>query len=220
MDEIDRAFKQDPRTRNERRRGETIMENQVEIWKAHPEYAGIEVSTLGRVRTLDRLVSRKNGTYSKKGRVLKQYEAAGGYLRVSIKVDGKWTYKYIHQLVAKVFIQNPDNLPEINHKDCDRTNNNVDNLEWCSRSYNMQYREKFGDALGHPVFAINLYTNEVSHFSSQNEASRVLGLHQQNVNAVIKGRINHIGSFFFVKDDENADDAINRKLHEIKKIYN
>ena len=190
------------------------MENQVEIWKALPGGPGVEVSTFGRVRTLDRVVSGKNRTYSKKGHVLKQYDA-NGYLRVSIKVDGKWTYKYIHQLVAKVFIQNPDNLPEINHKDCDRTNNNADNLEWCSRSYNMQYREKFGDALGHPVFAINLDTNEVSHFSSQNEASRVLGLHQQNVNAVIKGRIKHIGGFWFVNDDGHAVDIVKSNLHDV-----
>lgn len=187
---------------------------ETEIWKSHPDIPEIEVSTLGRVRTLDRMVYGKNRTYLKKGHVLNQYDARG-YLQVSIKVDGKWNKKYIHRLVAQAFIDNPEKLPEINHKDCDITNNNVNNLEWCSRSYNIQYREKFGEALGHPVFAINLDTNEVSHFRSQNEASRVLGLHQQNINAVIKGRIKHNGGYWFVSDDGHAVDIVKSNLHDV-----
>ncbi len=195
------------------------MENETEIWKSHPEYAGIEVSTLGRVRTLDRAVPTERGTWFFKGRVLKQSNSKGGYLKVSIKVDGKWTAKKVHRLVAQTFIPNPDNLPEVNHKDCNRKNNNVENLEWCSKSYNCQYREKYGvsqtEAVGHPLFAVNLTTMEVLHFRSKAEAGRVLGIFNQSINNVIKGKIKQTGGYWFKEDDDNGIETDNDKLKGI-----
>jgi len=82
-----------------------------EIWKKHPDIEGMEVSTLGNVRILDRPGSRENRTYSKKGRVLKQCYDKNGYMRVGITIDRKWTMKLVHRLVAQTFIPNPDNLP-------------------------------------------------------------------------------------------------------------
>lgn len=194
---------------------------ETEIWKKHPDIVGIEVSTLGRVRTLDRLESRKKYTRSLKGRVLKQSNRKDGYLQVSFRMNGKAITKKVHRLIAEAFIPNPDNLPEVNHKDCNRANNNVENLEFCTRSYNRQYREKYGvsstEAAGHPLFAVNLDTNEVSHFCSQHEASRELGIFQPHINAVIKGRYKYTGGFWLVNDDNKAADAIKNKLHEIRK---
>ena len=185
------------------------MENKAEIWKSHPEIAGIEVSNLGRVRTLDRVVSGENGTRSLKGRVLKQQLNHNGYLQVGFRVNGKRVNKSIHRLVAQTFIKNPDNLPEINHKDSDPTNNNVSNLERCSRSYNQKYREKYGisatESLGHPVFAINLTTLKVYRFRSQHEASRALGVYQASINKVIKGKYKQAGGFWFTNDDGHKD---------------
>ncbi|WP_333604407.1 NUMOD4 domain-containing protein [Lactobacillus acetotolerans] len=194
---------------------------ETEIWKSHPDIPGIEVSTLGRVRTLDRTVSNGKGTRLVKGRVLKPRDNGIGYLQVGIKVNGKQTMKLIHRLVAQNFLPNPDNLPQVNHKDCNPQNNSVKNLEWCDNSYNQKYKNKFGisqtEAAGHPMFAINLSTMEVLHFCAQHEASQKLGVFQSNINSVIKGRYKQTGGFWFVKDDDNADDAINRKLHEIGK---
>jgi len=196
------------------------MTSKKEIWKAHPEYAGIEVSTLGRVRTLDRLVSNGTGTRLVKGRVLKQSNTSHGYLQVNVKVDGKWITKRVHRLIAQTFIDNPENLPQINHRDCNRKNNHVDNLEFCTASYNSQYRGKFGisntELKGRPLFAINLNTNEVSRFRSQGEASRELGVFQSNVYKVIKGKYKQTGGFWFVNDDDKADDAIKCKLHTLQ----
>ena len=188
-----------------------------EIWKAHPKYTGIEVSTLGRVRTLDKMVSNGRGTWIVKGRVLKQDKCKNGYLQVQVKANGKFIKQRIHRLVAQTFLTNPDNFPEVNHKDNDRTNNNVNNLEWCTRSYNRQYREKYGEAKGKPILAANLSTLEVSRFRSQNEAGIVLGVNVGNINSVIKGRRKTAGGFWFTNADDNADDAINRKLYEIGK---
>lgn len=120
------------------------MKGQTEIWKAHPEIVGIEVSTMGRVRTLDRVTSTEKMTRFQKGRVLKQHDNGKGYLLVNIPINGKQSSKRVNRLVAETFLPNPDNLPQVNHKDCNRTNNDVSNLEWCDASYNQKYREKHG----------------------------------------------------------------------------
>jgi len=187
---------------------------ETEIWKAHPEYVGVEVSNLGRVRTLDRLVSSEKRTQFVKGHIFKQYDNRG-YLIANIPVDGKSTTKRVHCLVAQTFIPNLNSFSMINHKDCNRKNNNVDNLEWCDNSYNMQYREKYGEAQGHPLFAVNLDTLEVSRFPSQIEASRVLGVSNRNINKVINGRQKKTHGYWFTNADEKAAGAIKRKLEEV-----
>jgi len=192
---------------------------ETEIWKAHPDIPGIEVSTLGNVRTLDKVGSRENGTYSKKGHVLKQHNEKNGYLRVGIQIDRKQTRKLVHRLVAQTYIPNPNNLPQINHIDCDRTNNNVKNLEWCDGSYNQQYREKFGisntEVLSKPVFAINLTTLKVSHFRSRTEASLELGVNRTDINMVIKGRLNQAGGYYFKEYNGNGIEIDRDKLNSI-----
>ena len=193
-----------------------MINSESEIWKSHPDIEGMEVSTLGNVRTLDKLGSRENRTYSKKGHVLKQSHNGCGYLQVSIQIDGKQNKKSVHRLVAQTFLPNPNCLPMVNHRDCDRTNNNVSNLEWCTTSYNNQYREKYGESQGHPVFAINLTTLKVSRFKTQHQASRTLGINQGNINMVIKGKRNQVGGFWFTNDDSDAADTIKQKLYEIK----
>lgn len=191
------------------------MDNQTEIWRKHPDIEKIEVSTFGRVRTLDRMTSNGRGTYPVKGHVLKQCNDKDGYLVVYVPVDKKWTNKRVHRLVAQTFLSNPNSLPMINHKDCNRANNHVENLEWCNNSYNVQYREKFGDALGHPLFAIKLDTLEVFNFHSQIEASRVLGVKNQNISVIIKGSRKSVHGYWFVNADGKAVDLTKQKLREI-----
>jgi len=195
------------------------MENKVEIWKSYPYIAGIEVSTLGRVRTLDRVVSNGKGTRLVKGRILKPGSDGNGYLKVGIQIDGKRTMKYVHRLVAETFIPNPDNLPQVNHLDCDRGNNNIENLEFCTISYNNKYREKYGisnaESLGRQLLAINLSTLEVLHFRSQGEASRAIGVDCRNVYNVLKGKRNKTHGFWF-KEDDGSDIEIDKdKLKDI-----
>ena len=192
------------------------MNNSVELWKRHPYIGIIEVSSFGRVRTLNRVVPRNGGICSIKGRVLKQYDNGSGYLRVHFHIDGKWTNKYVHRLVAETFISNPENFPQVNHKDCDRTNNNVKNLEFCTASYNAKYRNEFGisnaETQGQPLFAVNMTTLEVSHFRSQHEASRILGVSRGSIYSVLKGSRNHAGGYLFVNDDGHSVDVVNHKI--------
>jgi len=195
------------------------MTSKPEIWKAHPDIGIIEVSTIGNVRTIDRIASNGRGTYPVKGRVLKPRNEKSGYLRVGIQIDGKWTEKLVHRLVAQTYIPNPDNLPQINHKDCNPQNNNVENLEWCDNSYNQKYKNKFGisntETEGHPVFAIKLDTLEVLRFRSQGEAGRALGLKQGSVSSVIIGKRKQAGGYWFKEDDGNGIEIDKDKLNDI-----
>lgn len=99
-----------------------------EIFKAIEGYEGLyEVSNLGNIKSL-----RKNI-------ILKPQKSNVGYLFVCLCKDGIQKNFTIHRLVAKAFLPNPNNFPEINHKDEIKTNNNVGNLEWCDHKYNLNY---------------------------------------------------------------------------------
>lgn len=104
-----------------------------EIWKDIKEYEGLyQVSNYGRVRSL-------NYNHTKKIRELKVYTNEFGYLRAYLRKDNITNVFFVHRLVADAFIPNPLNLPQVNHKDENKTNNNVENLEWCSCTYNINY---------------------------------------------------------------------------------
>lgn len=75
--------------------------------------------------------------------VLKPY-IKNGYLAVNLFKDGKCKHHYIHRLVALTFIENPDNLKEVNHKNCNKHDNSVDNLEWCTRKQNLEHSYSHG----------------------------------------------------------------------------
>lgn len=98
-----------------------------EIWKDIPGFEEYQVSSLGRVRSL-------KGTI----RVLSQSKSSR-YCQVTLFREGERHYRKIHRLVAEAFIPNPDNLPCVNHKNEDKTDNRVENLEWCDAKYNNNY---------------------------------------------------------------------------------
>lgn len=96
------------------------------MWKDIENYEGLyQVNELGEVKS--------------KGRILKPRPNGVGYFQVALYKNGIRKDFYVHRLVAKAFIPNPDNLPEVNHKDENKSNNTVENLEWCSAEYNINY---------------------------------------------------------------------------------
>ena len=108
-----------------------------EIWRPIEGYEGLyEVSNLGRVRSLDRYDSRNQ---FRKGRIMKQNNDGRDYMSIQLCLNGKLKKYFVHRLVAEAFLPNPDNLPQVNHKDEDKSNNRVDNLEWCTAKYNLSY---------------------------------------------------------------------------------
>jgi len=112
-----------------------------EVWRPISEAWYVVVNSDSVVRTLDRWVPTKgNGKRLAKGHILKQRLINSGYMVVYFRKNGKLVGRLVHRLVAEAFLPNPNNLPQVNHKNCDRTDNNIENLEWCTISYNSRYR--------------------------------------------------------------------------------
>lgn len=109
-----------------------MTENNKTIWKVCPIADFFEVSTMGDIRLVGRT------------RIKKPCDNGNGYLYVAKVIDKKAKHYYVHQLVAATFINNPDNLTEINHKDGNKANNSVENLEWCTRSENLCHAYRTG----------------------------------------------------------------------------
>lgn len=108
-----------------------------EIWKDIEGYEGLyQVSNLGRVKSLQMYA---NGGYKKRVKILKPCNNGNGYYVVYLMKNKKRSVNYIHRLVAQAFLKNFNNYKCINHKDENKSNNNVDNLEWCSYKYNNNY---------------------------------------------------------------------------------
>ena len=104
-----------------------------EIWKDIEGYEGLyQISNYGRVKSLN---------YAKQGKekILKDRISNSGYKRVNLSKSGERKTYYVHRLVAETFIPNPNGYSEVNHKDEDKSNNNIDNLEWCTSKYNSNY---------------------------------------------------------------------------------
>lgn len=107
----------------------------IEIWKDIKGYEGYyQVSNMGRVRSLDRIVGKKRRLY--KGRVIMERTHDNGYKFVRLNKDNRFYQPLIHRLVAKAFIPNPENKPTVNHIDENKKNNCVDNLEWATYKEN------------------------------------------------------------------------------------
>jgi hypothetical protein len=100
-------------------------------------YPNYKVSNEGQIKRLPHF-------WRKQAIIMKMELSKAGYYRVPLSRDGRYKKFLVSRLVAKAFIPNPDNLPEVNHKDGNTQNNNVSNLEWCTRSTNMLHAFKTG----------------------------------------------------------------------------
>ena len=152
--------------------------NQEEIWIDIKGYEGLyEVSNLGRVKSKDRRVRvfQKSAFYRNlKGKVLAPSRTIG-YEKVNLNKEGRIEHKIVHRLVAEAFIPNENNLPIVNHKDESRSNNHVDNLEWCTHKYNITYGtapSRKDKKLSLPVVGTHVLTGEKITFPSMSEAGR------------------------------------------------
>ena len=172
-----------------------------EVWKDIEGFEGrYQVSNLGEVRSLDQQCWNGHVFFLKRGRVLKQKMSTSGYMRVSL---GKDNDRYVHRLVAGAFLPNADGLPQVNHKDENKLNNRVENLEWCTSLYNMHY----GNAVAvreeklkrthisnrRPV--INLSTGTV--YPSVTEAADKEGVHFMSISSCIRGKAKSAGGHRF-----------------------
>lgn len=157
------------------------FEDELEEWKAIEGFEELyEISNIGNVKSLN-----YNGTG--KERIMKQGNNGNGYLRVCLSKNGKIKKFLVHRLVAQAFLPNPKNYKEINHKDENKLNNCVSNLEWCDRQYN----NNFGTRTEKCSKKVNQYTLEgkfIRQFPSTNQVERELGYFQSNISNCCNGK--------------------------------
>lgn len=167
----------------------------VEEWRAVRDFEGLyEVSSLGRVRSVDRWKKYK-GSDTKQarvnGRILCQDKTAAGYYLVTLCRDGVHYHCSVHRLVAEAFVPNPDNLPQVNHKDECKTNNTPSNLEWCDRIYNTNYGtgiHRSSSKKRKPIEQLTIDGRHVAYFNSLVEATETNGMRRFGIINVCKGR--------------------------------
>lgn len=154
-----------------------------EFWKDVVGYEGLyQVSNFGRVITL----------YEKPYiKILSDSINSGGYCQITLHKNNNKITNRIHRLVAEAFIPNPNNLPHVNHKDEIKTNNFVNNLEWCTHEYNMNYGtrlDRFAKAVSKTVQQIDLTTGKViNEYWGAAEAERITGVKACNISLVCSG---------------------------------
>lgn len=168
-----------------------------EEWRPIDEFDGYEVSNIGRVRSLPRIITLKNGRTERfNGGIVSitVNKKCFNRLYVSLRKTGdKKTYKrYVHRLVAQAFIPNPNNYCEINHIDENPSNNSVSNLEWCTRKYNLDYGtrvKRMKDKLAKPVLQFEMDGTFVKEYTSQSDAARAIGGCQTSISCCMRGKI-------------------------------
>lgn len=162
-----------------------------EVWRPVEGYEGLyDVSNLARVRS-----------WYVGGRVMKPQFATNGYYTINLHKNKQQFRTLVHRLVAKAFVPNPNNLPEVNHKDCCKTNNMPDNLEWCDRVYNVNYadaREKQALLRGRRVEQLTKNGEHVAFYDSAKQASRMSNgaFKYSNINRALAGRQQRKGSAY------------------------
>lgn len=187
-----------------------IMEN----WKDVKGYEGFyQVSDCGRVKSLERDVYCQNGiVHHLKEKILAPALDRDGYSLVQLCKNGKGKLMLVHRLVAMAFLPNPENKPQVNHKNEIKTDNFVENLEWCTAQYNINFGTrnkrmaqnrrypKFGNhPQAKPVFCVELNKT----FDCITSAQKELGIDQSSITKACKGKLKTTGGFHWRYADEN-----------------
>ena len=150
------------------------MNENKEIWKDVVGYEGLyQVSNNGRVKSL----------WFGKERILKPMKTIWGYLQVDLNKNGERKGYRVHRLVAQTFLPNPDNLPVVNHKDENKENNKVENLEFCDTKYNINYgtrNQRVAEKLTNgkrskPIFQYTKTGEFIQEWKSATDVERNLG---------------------------------------------
>lgn len=182
----------------------------MEVYKPIPGYPGYEVSNLGNVRSLDRVVVRGNKPLHVRGTKIIPCADYKGYLRLRLQFAGKRYTLRVHRAVAMAFLPNPNNLPQVNHKDGNKKNNCVENLEWCSNAENQRHsyhvlgrvspsKGRFGAKHWASKQILQLKNGEIiGRFYGTREAARITGIQRNGILRTLKGRAKSAGKCVWV----------------------
>lgn len=182
-----------------------------EVWRDVVGYEGMYlVSNKGNVISIPRFVEGHYTEYLIEGKTLKKKIDKKGYERVYLSVHNEDKWIPVHRIVAKAFIPNKMNKPQVNHKDGNKLNNNVENLEWCTNGENQKHAYAMGlnKVTGRagrkkvPVIMIDLKTRkELGTYESITAASKQTGVCAENIKKVLKGERSHAGGYWWKRGD-------------------
>lgn len=196
-----------------------------EIWRDIKGYEGIyTISNTGRLRSLDKKVGCAYGaTRTFPGRIIELY-TKDRYARARLAdYKGNSKLMYIHRLVAKAFIDNPHDLPEVNHIDENKLNNNVNNLEWCDREYNNSYGTRLERQLKNHdykksaikisetkrtvkysgIYQMDLEGNIIAKWKTIKEAVKYISASYYGISACCRGKARTTGGYTWRYADEH-----------------
>lgn len=170
-----------------------MNKEEIEVWKDIQGYEGLyQISNLGRVKSL------KFG----KERIMKQTINTWGYPSLTLYDKNKCKTHTIHKLVAQAFIPNPQNLFQINHKDENKQNNNVSNLEWCTQKYNINYGTR-NERISKPIIQFSKDGKFIKEWQSITQASKELNINCPHICDCCNGKRNFCGGFKWMYMEEN-----------------
>lgn len=171
-----------------------------EVWKDIPKYEGYyQVSNLGRVKAIERVVCINESKSTRlKEHIMKQRKTDKGYMVVRLSKDGKANNKFVHVLVLESFCKRPYGLTQINHKDENKSNNRLENLEYCDNVYNQNYGSCSSNKSKSTINDIRKSKKVVQfmkdgtlikEFPSLHEVERTLGFQHGHVRDACSGKL-------------------------------
>lgn len=169
-------------------------------WNIKEGFSNYKISNFGEILSLNRKIKDSIGReQTKKGVKLKPKIDKDGYLNVTLYDDNsKPHYFSVHRLVAELFIDNPNNLPSVNHIDGNKKNNKYSNLEWCSVKENNRHAINTGLInTNKPIIQLDLKGNYVNEFYSTREAEAYTGIDNSGISKVCKGKRKTAGGFIW-----------------------
>lgn len=171
-----------------------ILNLLLETWRDIPDYRGYyQCSSFGRVRSLPKKGSGNSSTMKYLTLVGKQ-----GYNIVHLRKNGKGKVWPVHRLVAKTFIPNPNGYGCVNHKNRDKKDNRVENLEWCSFAYNINYEHRdVGENSFRVVQQMDKRGRIIGEFSSIIEASKTTGVKDYCISSCVRGVTRTAGGYMW-----------------------
>lgn len=192
-----------------------MMKSTLEIWRDIKDYEGLyKVSNLGRVRSVDHLVNKWNGVRMVKGIIRKPVEHKNGYLQVMLCKDNHSKLHLVHRLVGIAFSDiidwteeakgKPFDILQVNHKDELKNHNYIENLEWCTAPYNVNYgtankrcSEKMTNNLlrSKPVLQYTLDGQFITEYPSCREVERQIGIAHESVSGCCKNKLKTAGGY-------------------------
>lgn len=174
------------------------MAKEIEEWKDIPKFEGLyQASNLGKIKSLPKLINNRFKDISKAEKILKPSKAKNGYLRVVLVKNGTKKYMSVHRLIAITFLPNYFGLEQVNHKNKNKEDNRIENLEWCTNKYNTRY------SVAKKIEQYDLDGKYIKTWNCIRDVENELGIKNNNLNHCLKNKNKTAGGYIWRYANEN-----------------